>query len=132
MAGEEQADALVTALLADAADQLDLFGVEEVPTVYIGGGTPSVLGTKRLERLLGGLQKTLPNPPEEFTLEANPESADGEFLRCCQDNGVRRISLGAQSFHEPSRRAVHRAGGERLLAERLALLARHLLPPRPS
>jgi oxygen-independent coproporphyrinogen-3 oxidase len=116
-------------LLADVGDQLDFFAVEQVPTVYIGGGTPSVLGARRMERLLAGLGALLRRnhrrAPDEFTVEANPESADDDFLRALRDGGVSRISLGVQSFHEPSRRAVHRLGaGGALLDKRLALAGR--------
>ena len=116
---------MVDALLADVADQLELFDVAEVPTVYIGGGTPSVLGAKRMERLLAGLWPLLPGPPGECTVEANPESADDDFIRSCREGGVSRISLGVQSFHEPARRAVHRVGEGSLLNRRLALAARY-------
>jgi oxygen-independent coproporphyrinogen-3 oxidase len=94
-----------------------------VPTVYMGGGTPSVLGAAGMGRLLAGLGALLPGPPEEFTVEANPESADRAFLEACRNGGVTRISLGVQSFHEASRRALRRVGDGRLLPERLALAA---------
>jgi oxygen-independent coproporphyrinogen-3 oxidase len=116
-------DSFVDALLGDVKDQLAFFGVDYVPSVYIGGGTPSVLGAARMERLLAGVQ-TLLEPikkiPVEFTVEANPESADEDFLRACVKGGINRISLGVQTFHEPSRRAVHRANSG-LLEERLTL-----------
>jgi oxygen-independent coproporphyrinogen-3 oxidase len=64
----------------------------------------------------------LPNPPREITVEANPESAGGSFLEACQRGGVTRLSLGVQTFHEPSRRLVHRVGEGALLPERLRLV----------
>jgi len=118
-------DSFVGAVLGDVKDQLAFFGVDHVPTVYMGGGTPSVLGAARMERLLAGLQallKPVKETPVEFTVEANPESADEDFLRACVKGGVNRISLGVQTFHEPSRRAVRRAGDSRLLEERLAMV----------
>jgi oxygen-independent coproporphyrinogen-3 oxidase len=95
-----------------------------VPTLYLGGGTPSLLGAAGMARLLGGLIPMLP-PPAEFTVEANPESLDEAFLRTCRDFGVTRISLGVQTFYEPSRRSVHRVGDRRLLPEKLALTAEY-------
>ncbi|MDR2186217.1 MAG: coproporphyrinogen III oxidase family protein [Treponema sp.] len=95
-----------------------------VPTLYIGGGTPSLLGAAGMTRLLGGLMPMLP-PLREFTVEANPESLDEAFLRTCRDFGVTRISLGVQTFHEPSRRSVHRVGDGSLLPEKLALTAEY-------
>ena len=110
-------DAFVDAVLGDVEDQLARFDVDNVPTIYIGGGTPSVLGAARMGRLLDGIHaalRPLPKMPAEFTVEANPESADEAFLRVCRDGGVNRISLGIQTFHEPSRLAVHRVGDRHL------------------
>jgi oxygen-independent coproporphyrinogen-3 oxidase len=123
--GDGPLDSFVDALLADIADQLELYAVETVPTAYIGGGTPSALGARRMERLLAGLAPLPAFSPAEFTVEANPESADEDFLKACLGGGVNRISLGVQSFYEPSRRAVRRVGAAGLLEKRLALLARY-------
>ena len=120
----------IDVLLSDIDEQIALFGVDHVPTVYIGGGTPSVMGARRMERLLAGI-RTLLEPLkkngaiEEFTVEANPESADEDFLRVCADGGVSRVSLGVQTFHDPSRRAVHRLGDGALVEQRLALAGRY-------
>ena len=121
-------DSFIDTALGDVKYQFAFFGVDYVPTVYIGGGTPSVLGAALIERLLAGLRvllEPMKKTPVEFTIEANPESADEDFLRACVSGGVSRISLGVQTFHEPSRRAVHRAGGGKLLEERLALAAEY-------
>jgi oxygen-independent coproporphyrinogen-3 oxidase len=114
----------INALIADIKYQLDFFGVREISTVYIGGGTPSVLG-KHIAPLLSALKSIPDFSPVEFTVEANPESATEEFLETCLEGGVNRLSLGVQSFHEPSRRAVNRTGESRLLEKRLALCSRY-------
>jgi oxygen-independent coproporphyrinogen-3 oxidase len=118
----------VDLLLGDLEESLSENRVDRVPTVYIGGGTPSVLGAERLDRLLGGVSALLAGvsggeATREFTLEANPESADPALLRLVRERGVTRLSLGLQSFHGPSRRAVHRAGDPALLPERVAAAA---------
>ena len=118
----------IDTVLSDIEEQLAFFNVDRVPTVYIGGGTPSVLGAARMERLLAGLGallKPMKGGVEEFTVEANPESADEDFVRVCASGGVSRMSLGVQTFHDPSRRAVHRLGDSKLVTERLALAARY-------
>jgi oxygen-independent coproporphyrinogen-3 oxidase len=120
--GDRRLDQFVDLVLADLEASLIAQGISRVPTVYIGGGTPSVLGAARLGRLLEGTAALLPGRGE-FTLEANPESAEEALLRVCGDRGVNRLSLGVQSFHEPSRRAVHRVGASALLPERLGLAA---------
>jgi oxygen-independent coproporphyrinogen-3 oxidase len=121
--GDGRMDDVTGALLGEGEQALRRHGVTGAPTVYIGGGTPSVLGADRIKRLLAGFAAILPGQPEEFTVEVNPESADGNFLEACRAGGVTRISLGVQSFHEPSRRAVHRVGEGRLLPERLRLVS---------
>jgi len=102
-------------LLADIEWQLAFFNVKKIPSAYIGGGTPSVLGARRMGDFLAGLQGLfaaagIPSPAE-FTVEANPESLSEGFLQACTGGGVTRLSLGLQTFHEPSRRAVNRGGG---------------------
>jgi oxygen-independent coproporphyrinogen-3 oxidase len=94
-----------------------LGGLEAVPSVYIGGGTPSVLGPSRIKTLLDTLQRAAPGAGE-LTLEANPESVDEKFLAAARDGGVTRLSLGIQSFDEKLRRLIGRRGGnpERALA----------------
>jgi oxygen-independent coproporphyrinogen-3 oxidase len=120
-------DYFVDSLLGDVKYQFNLFNIDYVPTVYMGGGTPSILGAARMERLLCGLRallKPMHTPPCEFTVEANPESADRDFLKVCVSGGVSRISLGVQTFHEPSRLSVTRHGGD-MLEKRLALAAEY-------
>jgi len=114
----------IKALITDINYQLDFFAVREISTVYIGGGTPSILG-KRIAPVFDALKKIPGFSPVEFTVEANPESADEEFLEICRKGGVNRLSLGVQSFHEPSREAVNRIGDARMLDERLALCSRY-------
>jgi oxygen-independent coproporphyrinogen-3 oxidase len=97
------------------------FKISAVPTAYIGGGTPSLLGPAGIGRLLDGLAGLWNHRPQEITVEANPESADEGFLSACRDRGVTRLSLGVQTFHDPSRKAVGRTGGPRLVEERLQL-----------
>lgn len=68
-------------------------------TIYIGGGTPTVLPITHLERLLNALQKSA-HCISEFTVEANPESLDSEKLKLFLRFGVNRISIGVQSFND--------------------------------
>jgi oxygen-independent coproporphyrinogen-3 oxidase len=112
----------------DAAFLFEKYEVERVPSVYVGGGTPSVLGAAGIARLLREIAPFLPGSSgktDELTVEVNPESLDEAFLAACVENGVNRISAGVQSFSERSRRAVRRSGSAALLSERLALIARY-------
>lgn len=107
---DERLDRSVENLLDDVSRSIQSYGVSRVPTLYIGGGTPSLLGPERFARLQRGIRAVLPNEPAEIGVEANPESASPDFLRACADSGATRLSLGIQSTDENARRAVGRIG----------------------
>ncbi len=99
-------DAYVAALLAEWRLTLAAFGRVRLETVYVGGGTPSLLGPARLERLLSALEPHF-TPHAEVTIEANPEDASAAFARWAAGRGV-RVSLGVQSFDRRRRAALGR------------------------
>lgn len=73
-----------------------------VRTIYIGGGTPSVLDERSLKVLLAMVKTQLlaSGHCQEFTMEVNPETATVEKLQCMRSYGVNRISVGVQSFQK--------------------------------
>ncbi len=94
-AGKESlTDDYILALLKDAEG----YRGEAAETVFIGGGTPSVLSCGQTERLLRGLADIFRiKPGAEFTMESNPCSLTKEKLRLYRDLGVNRLSVGLQS-----------------------------------
>ncbi len=78
--------------------------VEPHHTIYIGGGTPSVLPAE----LLGRIVSSLPAVPGEFTLEVNPEDVSRETVARWRSLGVNRVSMGVQSFVDAELAAVRR------------------------
>ncbi|MDR3200879.1 MAG: radical SAM protein, partial [Spirochaetales bacterium] len=100
-AGAQTREAIQAVLEAEIR-QFDYYREEwrpaKIPSVYIGGGTPSLIPPPLLEKFLAGIKKRLPAPPLEFTIEANPESLSEEFLGVCTASGVTRLSLGLQTF----------------------------------
>lgn len=70
-----------------------------VSSIYIGGGTPSVLGVNLLGKLLKSLKKII-TQRIEFTVEVNPESFSKKTAELLLENGVNRLSLGLQSFDD--------------------------------
>ena len=67
-------------------------------TVYFGGGTPSLLGGRRITRIMEAARRSVAVTEDaEITVEANPASDLGEFLEGCAAAGVNRLSLGMQS-----------------------------------
>ncbi len=81
-------------------------------TVYVGGGTPSLLGPGTMARLRASLERHARVAPDaEWTAEANPETFTRELALGWRDAGVTRVSLGAQTFHEPALRWMGRVHG---------------------
>ncbi|MFA9558795.1 radical SAM family heme chaperone HemW [Evansella sp. AB-rgal1] len=78
---------------------LQKFPTNGISSIYVGGGTPTSLSTKQLEKLLFSIKHYFPIHPEyEWTVEVNPGSADEEKLRMMKEIGVNRLSIGAQTF----------------------------------
>ncbi|MCL5670344.1 MAG: radical SAM family heme chaperone HemW [Acidobacteria bacterium] len=78
-------------------------------TIYIGGGTPSLLGQGKLSTILEALRHRISFSSHlEFTLEMTPGSAGTEFLARARALGVNRLSIGAQTFDDSELRAVGR------------------------
>lgn len=89
----------VTHLLADLDADLPLTGGRSVSTIFIGGGTPSLLSAEAMQQLLDGVRARLPlNDTAEVTMEANPGTVEAERFSGYQRAGVNRISIGVQSF----------------------------------
>lgn len=102
-------DDYLKALLAHIKETAPLTKGWQVDTVYIGGGTPSVFGAKRMEKLLKEVRHRFDVTRDaEITCEANPESADLKFLRAVRHAGVNRVSLGMQSACDAELSAVGR------------------------
>jgi putative oxygen-independent coproporphyrinogen III oxidase len=71
-----------------------------VKTIFLGGGTPTYLSPKQLERLLRSIHKWLPlEAGGEFSIESTPESITPEKIALLAARGVNRVSIGVQSFH---------------------------------
>jgi len=83
-------------------------GEMAVDTVYVGGGTPSLLDPAMLEEMLGALRRRYRVESEETTLEADPETVTPAKASAWLATGFDRISLGAQSFHDTELRASGR------------------------
>lgn len=82
--------------VADVCRDLESGPPLRLQTLYIGGGTPSILPLPLWQRLL----EKLPRPALEFTVECNPATLDAEKVALWHRAGVNRISLGVQSFDD--------------------------------
>lgn len=96
----DRQEAFVTRLSAELAALSAWAGPLE--TLFVGGGTPSLLRPDLWSRLLDALHRSFDCSPlatrGEFTIECNPETVTPELMRILKGGGVTRVSLGAQSF----------------------------------
>lgn len=102
MKSSTEASAYVKALASQMLSVWSL--IENTSTIYIGGGTPSVLG-KTIQPLLEPLARV---GAKEFSIEVNPESFSEELLDFYQAHGLNRISIGIQSLQEKELKALGR------------------------
>ena len=92
--GELPEDAYVAALLADLEMALPQVWGRPVLTVFIGGGTPSLLSVRALDALLSGVRARLPLAADaEITLEANPTSVEAAKFTALATAGVNRVMM---------------------------------------
>ena len=95
---EAQAEAYVHLLLKEAENRIREF-TGPVHTVFIGGGTPSLLPPDLLSLLASSLFSSLPSVAvQEFTVEANPGTVTRSWIEAARNAGVNRLSLGMQAF----------------------------------
>lgn len=108
------------AWLESIAGELELLAAErgwaeplELDTLYVGGGTPSMLAPGAMAALANRISPVARGRPGEleWTCEANPESFAPELAAAWRAAGVNRLSLGAQTFHEPTLRWMGRLHG---------------------
>jgi oxygen-independent coproporphyrinogen-3 oxidase len=107
--GEVPEAAYVAALIRDLEMSLPLVWGRKVYSVFIGGGTPSLLSAQAIEKILGSVRMLLPlDVNAEITLEANPGTVEAEKFKGFREAGVNRLSLGIQSFNEAHLKALGR------------------------
>ncbi|MEG1487106.1 radical SAM family heme chaperone HemW [Lactococcus sp.] len=87
--------------------------IKKLKTVYIGGGTPSVLSAQQLDRLLTAIADQLDlDFLEEFTVEANPGDLSDDVIKVLAHSAVNRISLGVQTFNNTLLKKIGRTHTE--------------------
>lgn len=98
-------------------------GNPPVATVYVGGGTPTLLPVELLRRLLGGIAATTRAPVKEWTVETNPENVDQAMLELLAACGVTRLSVGVQSFQPRLLRLLGRRSGIDAIEAAVSMIA---------
>lgn len=99
----------LAALRADLERSLPLIWGRKIISVFIGGGTPSLISAPGLDTLLSDIRSLLPLEAEvEITMEANPGTFEAAKFRAFAASGVNRLSVGVQSFNPAHLKALGR------------------------
>jgi len=107
--GRDAEERYVAALLAELAVRRGDFAGRALATVYLGGGTPSLLSPQSVCALLDAVRGAFAGDPAEVTLEINPSTLERERLPAFRAAGVDRVSIGIQSFDDTTLRRLGRA-----------------------
>jgi len=97
--------------------------IEPLQTVYMGGGTPAMLGVEGIKSLVSGINEVFPlREIKEWTVEMSPAHISGEMLSALHEMGVNRLSIGVQSFCDETLKRIGRrhSAHDALTAVRLA------------
>jgi len=102
-------DRYIKALIADLETELPRIWGRQVHSIFIGGGTPSLLSAKGMDTLLSAIRARINLEPDaEITMEANPGSVEAEKFAGFAKAGINRVSLGIQSFQDAQLKALGR------------------------
>ena len=92
-------DDYINALCNEIKFRLEYFGIKELDTIYIGGGTPSLLAYNQLYKIFEIIKKCTNIKADcEITIESNPDDITERLIENWKNIGINRISLGIQSF----------------------------------
>lgn len=107
---ENRVEEYVERLCQEMDYTLELLGADRINTIYVGGGTPTTLSPRLLDRLLGHVRTiTRSSQIREFTVEAGrPDSIDEEKLRVLLEHGVDRISINPQTMNDETLERIGR------------------------
>ena len=108
----------VDAYLQALIREFESYKIEQLRTLYIGGGTPTAISAEQLDYLLSHLTKNLDlSQLEEFTIEANPGDLTPDKIAVLEKSAVNRISLGVQTFNDKHLKRIGRSHNEAQIYE---------------
>ncbi|MCW8335883.1 radical SAM family heme chaperone HemW [Vibrio paucivorans] len=107
----------IDALLEDLDTDIEKYQLNDNPrklhSIFIGGGTPSLISAQGIDKLLNGIETRIGFEPNiEITMEANPGTVEAERFKGYQKAGVTRISIGVQSFEQKKLDKLGRIHGQ--------------------
>lgn len=107
-------------------DIVDNYKGELLKTIYIGGGTPSCLNIKELNKFMKIVKLLKKDSNCEFTFECNPENITEEKIKLLKEHGVNRISLGVESTNDKYLKYLGRNHDFKMVKEKIKLIKKYI------
>lgn len=117
------------AVVNELDSRINELGCDSLSSLYIGGGTPSLIPEEEFELFLHNIHECLEKQGKklrediEFTIEVNPEDVSPEKIEIWKKGGVNRVSMGVQSLNDKELQAVHRRHNAARARNALSLLS---------
>ncbi len=100
---------LLNAMYSEIEQRKNELKVNQFNTIYIGGGTPSLLSVRHIDNLLENIFKTYTiSNTAEITMECNPDDLSEDYLKKLSKTAINRLSIGTQSFQECNLKLMNR------------------------
>jgi len=116
----------IKALITDLETELPRIWGRQVHSIFIGGGTPSLLSPQGMDDLLSAIRARINLEPDcEITMEANPGSVEAEKFAAFAKSGINRVSLGIQSFQDAQLKALGRIHSGAEAKQAIAIAMEH-------
>ena len=123
---KDLSDSYIEALLKEALAYVRIYKITSWNSIYVGGGTPSLLSCEQIFRLVSGLKNMVSgSSPSEITVEMNPDDVRSDFLASCKKAGVTRISMGIQALDDKALSSVHRGSSVKTIMDALFVLKKN-------
>lgn len=116
---KDYVDEYLSSIKKEFAYRKDELGGDSISTIYIGGGTPSMLSTQQLDVLVHSLDCS---NTEERTVEVNPDDLTSDYVRGLVEAGFNRVSMGVQSFNDDELSFLRRRHGATKAVEAVRML----------
>lgn len=113
----------INSLIKEFESRIDIIKKYTIKSIYIGGGTPSSLPNNLLDKLLNWISLNVDYKEIEYTIEANPEDLNIDFIKTIKKYNINRLSIGVQSFNKSVQNVINRGCSYLDLKEKMQNLA---------
>lgn len=108
----EKKEEMVHAICLEIQDRKGFFGQDRIETLYLGGGTPSVLKVDQIDQIIAQAEKVFQFERQnlkEISMEANPDDLEASYLNELHKTGIKRLSIGLQSMNDEILKFLNRS-----------------------